>query len=169
MSIIPAGGAGGYTAHKPDEDVYYTTRQQLINNIMISLGGRASEEIILGEISTGASSDLQNCNSVARSMITKYGMSRRLGNMVFGSDEEVFLGKDFGHVQNYSERVAAIIDEEVQLIIDEAYKQVIDILKSKMKILQAVAGRLLEIEKIEGPEFEAIYASGGLDSSVTIA
>ncbi len=169
VSIIPAGGAGGYTAHKPDEDVYYTTRQQLINNIMISLGGRASEEIILGEISTGASSDLQNCNSVARSMITKYGMSRRLGNMVFGSDEEVFLGKDFGHVQNYSERVAAIIDEEVQLIIDEAYKQVIDILKSKMKILQAVAGRLLEIEKIEGPEFEAIYASGGLDSSVTIA
>jgi cell division protease FtsH len=102
-------------------------------------------------------------------MITKYGMSRRLSNMVFGSDEEVFLGKDFGHVQNYSEHVAAIIDEEVQLIIDEAYKQVIDILKSKMKILQAVAGRLLEIEKIEGPEFEAIYTSGGLDSSVTIA
>jgi cell division protease FtsH len=169
VSIIPAGGAGGYTAHKPDEDVYYTTRQQLINDIMISLGGRASEEIILGEISTGASSDLQSCNSVARSMITKYGMSRRLSNMVFGSDEEVFLGKDFGHVQNYSEHVAAIIDEEVQLIIDEAYKQVIDILKSKMKILQAVAGRLLEIEKIEGPEFEAIYTSGGLDSSVTIA
>ena len=169
VSIIPAGGAGGYTAHKPDEDVYYTTRQQLINDIMISLGGRASEEIILGEISTGASSDLQSCNSVARSMITKYGMSRRLGNMVFGSDEEVFLGKDFGHVQNYSEHVATIIDEEVQVIIDEAYKQVIEILKSKMKILQAVANRLLETEKIEGPEFEAIYVSGGLESPVTFA
>jgi len=169
VSIIPAGGAGGYTAHKPDEDVYYTTRQQLINDIMISLGGRASEEIILGEISTGASSDLQSCNSVARSMITKYGMSKRLSNMVFGSDEEVFLGKDFGHVQNYSEHVASIIDEEVQVIIEEAYKQVIEILKSKMKILQAVANRLLETEKIEGPEFEAIYASGGLDSPVTYA
>ncbi|MEI8200969.1 MAG: ATP-dependent zinc metalloprotease FtsH [Eubacteriales bacterium] len=169
VSIIPAGGAGGYTAHKPDEDVYYTTRQQLIHNIMISLGGRASEELILGEISTGASSDLQSCNGIARDMITKYGMSKKLGNMVFGSDEEVFLGKDFGHVQNYSEHVAAIIDEEVKVIIDDAYKEVVEILKSKMKILQAVAGRLLEIEKIEGPEFEAIYVSGGLDVPVTYA
>ncbi len=168
VSIIPAGGAGGYTAHKPDEDVYYTTRQQLIHNIMISLGGRASEELILGEISTGAASDLQSCNGTARDMITKYGMSKKLGNMVFGSDEEVFLGKDFGHVKNYSERIAAIIDEEVQTIINDAYGQVIEILKSKMKILQAVANRLLEIEKIEGPEFEAIYVSGG-DVPVTYA
>ena len=169
VSIIPAGGAGGYTAHKPDEDVYYTTRQQLIHNIMISLGGRPSEELILGEISTGAASDLQSCNGIARDMITKYGMSKKLENMVFGSDEEVFLGKDFGHVQNYSEHVAAIIDEEVKVIIDDAYKEVVEILKSKMKILKAVAGRLLEIEKIEGPEFEAIYVSGGLDVPVTYA
>jgi len=169
VSIIPAGGAGGYTAHKPDEDVYYTTRQQLLNDIMISLGGRASELLVLGEISTGASSDLQSCNNVARGMITKYGMSSRLSNMVFGGDEEVFLGKDFGHVKNYSEHVASIIDEEVQTIIDESYKQVLEILKSKMAILNAVASRLLEIEKIEGPEFERIYASGGLDSPVTFA
>ncbi len=166
VSIIPAGGAGGYTAHKPDEDIYYTTRQQLINDIMISLGGRASEEIILGEVSTGASSDLQSCNNVARSMITKYGMSSRLPNMVFGSDEEVFLGKDYGHVQNYSERVAAEIDSEVQTIIAEAYAKVKEILSDKRRILEAVAVRLLEKEKIEGPEFEAIFS--GSESVTTL-
>ena len=162
VSIIPAGGAGGYTAHKPHEDVYYTTRQQLLNDIMVSLGGRASEEIILGEISTGASSDLQNCNGVARSMITKYGMSERLGNMVFGGEEEVFIGRDYGHVQNYSEHVAAIIDEEVQTIINESYEKVKTILKDKIAVLHALAGRLLEKEKIEGPEFEEIFLSEGL-------
>ena len=166
VSIIPAGGAGGYTAHKPDEDIYYTTRQQLINDIMISLGGRASEEIILGEVSTGASSDLQSCNNVARSMITKYGMSSRLPNMVFGSDEEVFLGKDYGHVQNYSERVAAEIDSEVQTIIEEAYTKVKQILSDKRRILETVAVRLLEKEKIEGPEFEAIFS--GSESVTTL-
>ncbi len=163
VSIIPAGGAGGYTAHKPNEDVYYTTRLQLIHNIMISLGGRAAEEIVLGEISTGASSDLQSCSGIARDMITKYGMSKRLGNMVFAGDEEIFLGKDYGHVQNYSEHVAAIIDEEVQTIIEDAYKDVIDILNRKIDVLNAVAGRLLEKEKIEGEEFESIYASFGED------
>lgn len=157
VSIIPAGGAGGYTAHKPDEDVYYTTQQQLLNNVMIALAGRAAEEVILGEISTGASSDLQSCNGIARDMIMKYGMSNKLGNMVFGSDEEVFLGKDFGHVKNYSERVAALIDEEVQDTIDSSYKKVISILNEKIDILHNVANRLLEKEKIEGPEFESIY------------
>ncbi len=162
VSIIPAGGAGGYTAHKPDEDIYYTTRQQLLNDIMISLGGRASEEIVLGEVSTGASSDLQSCNTVARSMITKYGMSSRLPNMVFANDEEVFLGKDYGHVQKYSERVASEIDEEVQMILDDSYSKVKSILAEKRNILEAVAVRLLEKEKIEGPEFEELFVSGGL-------
>jgi cell division protease FtsH len=169
VSIIPAGAAGGYTAHKPDEDVYYTTRQQLINDIMISLGGRASEEIILGESSTGASSDLQSCNGVARDMIMKYGMSSTLTNMVFGSDEEVFIGKDYGHIKNYSEHVASLIDDEVMKIIDEAYKKVLDILKGKIMILHAVAQALLEREKIEGPEFESIYISDGKDTPVTFA
>ena len=90
-------------------------------------------------------------------MIMKYGMSNKLGNMVFGSDEEVFLGKDFGHVKNYSERVAALIDEEVQDTIDSSYKKVISILNEKIDILHNVANRLLEKEKIEGPEFESIY------------
>ncbi len=166
VSIIPAGGAGGYTAHKPDEDVYYTTQQQLLNNVMIALAGRAAEEVILGEISTGASSDLQSCNGIARDMIMKYGMSNKLGNMVFGSDEEVFLGKDFGHVKNYSERVAALIDEEVQDTIDSSYKKVISILNEKIDILHRVANRLLEKEKIEGPEFESLYTGIELPETV---
>ena len=136
---------------------------------MISLGGRASEEIILGEISTGASSDLQSCNGVARDMIMKYGMSSTLTNMVFGSDEEVFIGKDYGHIKNYSEHVASQIDDEVMKIIDEAYKKVMEILKSKISILHAVAQALLEREKIEGPEFEAIYISDGKEAPVTFA
>lgn len=163
VSIIPAGGAGGYTAHKPDEDIYYKTEKQIKDMIMISLGGRASEELVLGEISTGASSDLQNCNALARDMITKYGMSGKLKNLVFGSEEEVFLGRDFGHVQNYSEKIASVIDDEVQRIITESYDEVIGILKDKMSIMNAVATRLLETEKIDGDEFEAIYTSGGLD------
>lgn len=159
VSIIPAGTAGGYTAHKADEDIYYTTRKQLIDKIMISLGGRAAEEIVLGEISTGASSDLQNCNTIARNMIIKYGMSDKLKNLVFGSEDEVFLGRDFGHVQPYSEQVSALIDEEVKLIIDEAYSRVKTLLEARLRLLHAVANSLLEKEKIEGDEFEAIYAA----------
>ncbi|MBN1891433.1 MAG: ATP-dependent zinc metalloprotease FtsH [Clostridiales bacterium] len=161
VSIIPAGGAGGYTAHKADEDIYYTTRKQLIDKIMIALGGRAAEELVLGEISTGASSDLQHCNSIARNMITKYGMSSKLKNLVFGTEDEIFLGRDYGHVQAYSEKVSALIDEEVKSIIDEAYDRVLALLKEKMPILLALAKRLLEIEKIEKDEFEEIYVSGG--------
>lgn len=166
VSIIPAGGAGGYTAHKPDEDVYYTTRKQLIDSIKVSLGGRAAEEIILGEISTGASSDLQSSNGIARDMITQYGMSDKLKNMVFGGGNEVFLGRDYGHVQNYSDKVAALIDEEVQHIIDEAYVAVLALLKDKISILNAVANRLLEKEKIEGDEFERIFVGESLPESV---
>ena len=161
VSIIPAGAAGGYTAHKPHEDRYYATRQNLISEIMVSLGGRAAEELIFGEISTGASSDLQSCNAIARDMITKYGMSEQLGNLVFGSDSEVFLGKDYGHVQNYSEKLAGIIDEEVKKIIDEAYIEVTRILREKMDMLNAMAATLLEKEKIEGPEFESIFMAYG--------
>ncbi len=159
VSIIPAGAAGGYTAHKPHEDQYYATRKQLIAQICISLGGRAAEDIIFGEISTGASSDLQSCNAIAREMITKYGMSERLGNLVFGGSEEVFLGKDYGHVQNYSEKLAGIIDEEVKSIIDQAYEDVKKLLTERLDTLHRLAGTLLEKEKIEGAEFEAIYSA----------
>jgi len=157
ISIIPAGMAGGYTAHKPHEDMYYTTRRQLVHSIMISLAGRASEEIVFGEISTGAASDLQQCNAIARDMITKYGMSDKLGNLVFGSQEEVFLGKDYGHIQNFSEKLASIIDEEIKQIIDSAYVATTTAIKEHRETLERLATRLLEKEKIEGPEFEEIY------------
>lgn len=157
VSIIPAGAAGGYTAHKPHEDMYYTTKRNLMVRIMISLGGRAAEQLVLGEISTGASSDLQQCNTIARDMITKYGMSDKLPNLVFSPDEEVFLGKDYGHVKDYSDKVASIIDEEIKDIIDSAYNEVMKLLKEKTEILHSIANTLLEKEKIEGPEFEALY------------
>ncbi|NCC76202.1 MAG: ATP-dependent zinc metalloprotease FtsH [Clostridia bacterium] len=156
VSIIPAGGAGGYTAHKPHEDTYYATRGHLVAAIKIALGGRAAEELAFGEISTGASSDLQSCNSIARDMITKYGMSEKLGNLVFGSEGEVFLGKDYGHVQNYSEKLAGIIDDEVKSIIDTAYADVLNVLRESRALLDALAETLLEKEKIEGNEFEAL-------------
>jgi len=162
VSIIPAGGAGGYTAHKPDEDIYYTTKKQLIDSIMISLGGRAAEQIILGEISTGASSDLQHCNSVAREMITRYGMSENFPNVVFDDDDEVFIGKSYGHTKSYSDKYASMIDEEIVVIIGRAYAEVLKILNERMPILNGVAQRLLEKEKIEGPEFEALYVNNGV-------
>ncbi len=162
VSIIPAGGAGGYTAHKPDEDIYYTTKKQLIDSIMISLGGRAAEQIILGEISTGASSDLQHCNSIAREMITRYGMSENFPNVIFDDDDEVFIGKSYGHTKSYSDKYASMIDEEIVVIIGRAYADVLKILNERMPILNGVAQRLLEKEKIEGPEFEALYVNNGV-------
>ena len=158
VSIIPAGGAGGYTAHKPYEDHYYNTQKMLLAEIMVALGGRAAEEILYGEVSTGASSDLQHCNSIARDMICKYGMSEKLPNLVFGSnDNEVFLGRDYGHVKNYSSEIAGIIDEEVRCIITKAYTDVLAILRAKWKALDALAKVLINKEKIEGGEFEEIY------------
>ena len=166
VSIIPSGGAGGYTAHKPHEDMYYATRKQLVAQIMIALGGRAAEKLTFDEISTGASNDLQSCNSIARDMITKYGMSDKLGNLVFSNGDEVFLGKDYGHVQNYSEKLAGMIDEEVKSIIDNAYAEVLHILKENQELLIEMSNTLLDKEKIDGHEFEAIYQqykAGGPD------
>ena len=160
VSIIPTGGAGGYTAHKPHEDMYYATKRQLEANIMVALGGRGAEEVIFDEISTGASSDLQQINSIARDMVTRYGMSDRLLNLVYGSgDDEVFLGRDYGHVKNYSDEVASIIDEEVKDIIERCYAHVLQILRDKSEALEAITQALLEQEKITGVEFEEIYIS----------
>ena len=123
VSIIPSGRAGGYTAHKPDEDKSYHTKSQLMEEIIISMGGRAAEDLVLGEISTGAANDLKHANGIARSMIMKFGMSETLGNMVFDENDEVFIGRDFGHTKSYSEEMAAIIDREIKSIIDNAYER----------------------------------------------
>lgn len=160
ISIIPAGRAGGYTSFKPEEDKTYHTKSQLIETIIVALGGRAAEDIVLGEISTGAYSDLKQANAVARNMITKYGMSSKLGNLIFQDEsDEVFIGRDFGHTRNYSEEVAAEIDSEVKSIIDSAYQKTLTILKENINKLHKIAEVLLEKEKLEGPEFEEIFAS----------
>lgn len=157
VSIIPAGSAGGYTAHKPSEDLYYYTQSMILASIQLALGGRAAEELIFNEVTTGASSDLSYCNKLARDMICKYGMSQSFQNMVFSSDDEVFLGRDYGHVKSYSDEVANAIDEEVRNIISSAYQNVLQILNDKRQLLEALTNRLLEVEKIDGDEFERLY------------
>ena len=158
VSIIPSGRAGGYTAHKPDQDKTYHTKAQLMEEIVIAMGGRAAEDLVLGEISTGAYSDLKHANGVARSMITKFGMSDKLGNLVFDENDEVFIGRDYGHTKLYSENVASEIDKEVKSIIDAGYEKVKNILTDNMEKLHKIAAALLEKEKLEGMEFEEIFA-----------
>jgi cell division protease FtsH len=160
VTIIPSGRAGGYTVHKPQEDKFYQTKSQLLEHIVIALGGRAAEDIVLGEVSTGAYSDLQQANTVARSMVTKYGMSESMGNLIFGDEkDEVFIGRDFGHTRYYSEEVAAQIDREVKSIIDLSYRKTVELLRENINRLHAIANALLEREKLEGPEFDDLFSS----------
>ncbi|MDP4092288.1 MAG: ATP-dependent zinc metalloprotease FtsH [Bacillota bacterium] len=158
ISIIPSGMAGGYTSFRPEEDKSYQTKSQLIEMIVIALGGRAAEELVLGEISTGAYNDLKQANNVARNMVTKYGMSEKLENLIFGNEsDEVFIGRDYGHTRNYSEEVASEIDKEVKGIISNAYEKTVTILKENMEKLHRIAKALLEKEKLEGSEFEELF------------
>jgi len=160
ISIIPAGGAGGYTASRPDEDTSYMTKSQLIAEIVVDLGGKAAEEIVLGEVSTGASSDLQQANSIAMKMVTKYGMSDAVGNrIVEQGNDEVFIGRDYGHRSSVSESLASVVDSEVKKIIDNAYDEAKRILTENIGKLHEVAEKLIEQEKIEGDEFEAIMSA----------
>jgi cell division protease FtsH len=162
VSIIPVGQAGGYTSFRPNEDKYFYTKEQLIEEIVSLLGGRAAEELALGHISTGAANDLQRANQIARSMVVKYGMSSEMENIVFDQNEEVFLGRDYGHVKNYSEELAAKIDKEIHTIMSEAYAKVKGILRDKIDILKNLAETLLEKEKVEEEEFERIYSGAVL-------
>lgn len=157
VSIISAGEAGGYTAHKPFEDRYYYTQQMLLDSIAIALGGRGAEQLKYGEVTTGAATDLQYCNSLARDIVCKYGMSNDLKNLIFGGQEEVFLGKEFGHVKNYSDSVAARIDLEIQSIVNEAYQRVQDLLRMRWVAVEALVAALLQHEKLDGEAFERIY------------
>ena len=167
VTIIPSGRAGGFTSYKPDEDRHYTTKAQLLERIMVALGGRAAEEIMLGEISTGAASDLKQANSIARDMITKYGMSDELSNLVFGDEnDEVFLGKSYVHSRNYSEEVSARIDSEVKKIIDDCYNKIKQILIDNKQKLEDISRALLEKERLEADEFEEIFKNGYNPSAV---
>lgn len=157
ISIIPRGMAGGYTLHRPTEDKNYTSKNEMLDSLVGLLGGRVAEALVIGDVSTGASNDIERATDIARSMVTKYGMSDKLGPIAFGDQSnEVFLGKDFNHVRNYSESVASQIDEEIERIVKEAYSKTNEILSEHIDKLHAVAQALLKEEKMDGKEFEAI-------------
>ncbi len=160
ISIVPRGMAGGYTMYRPTEDKSFMSRTEMVENIVSLLGGRVAEKLILDDISTGASNDIERATKIARAMVTKYGMSDRIGTITLGQDqEEVFLGRDFAQAKEYSEETANLIDEEVKSIIDAAYKKAESILREHIDKLHRVAGVLLEKEKIDGEEFDQIFNS----------
>ena len=164
VSIIPRGRAGGFTMSLPSEDKYYNTKGEMIDSIIVLLGGRSAEALTLNDISTGASNDIQRASKIARDMVTKYGMSDKIGPICFGNDhDEVFIGRDFVQSRNMSEHVSAEIDEEIRDIIDTAYERCKTMLTQNMDKLRAVAEVLIEREKISGEEFEKVFNGEKLD------
>ena len=159
VSIVPTGGAGGYTMPLPEKDDMFNTKGQMLQEITVSLGGRVAEEEIFDDITTGASQDIKQATAIAKSMITKFGMSERLGLINYDNDsDEVFMGRDIGHTsRGYGEKVAGIIDEEVKRIIDECYAKARSILQEYHSVLESCAQLLLEKEKISRNEFEALF------------
>jgi cell division protease FtsH len=161
ITIIPAGRAGGVTVSVPEVDTSYKTRGEMIDDIRMSLGGRIAEELIMEDISTGASGDIQQATKVARGMITRYGMSDRLGTVLYGSGHsEVFLGRDYGTGKEYSEQTAAAIDEEIQRIIKQCYADAKLILSEHIDKLHFVAQYLLSHETMDGDQFAAAMQEG---------
>ena len=161
VTIIPRGAAGGYTMMLPTEEQNYKTKSQLLADIRVALGGRIAEALILDEISTGASGDLQSVTNTARAMVTRWGMSDELGPIVFGEQQEqVFLGKNLGHERNYSEEIAAKIDSEIHRIVEEAYKDVTKLLSENEKFLHDMANALLEEETIDAKAVDNLYKYG---------
>ena len=157
VSIIPRGQAGGYTLYLPKDDTSYRSKNEMLDNLVGLLGGRVAEALVIGDISTGASNDIERATELARSMVTKYGMSDKLGPITYGSgNDEVFLGRDYSHMRNYSEETAAEIDEEINAIIKNAYDRTKNILTEHIDRLHSVAKALIEREKIDGDEFKAL-------------
>ena len=158
ITIIPRGMAGGMTISLPQEDVTFQTRQQLTERIAVCLGGRAAEQLALGDISTGAGNDLQKASAIARNMVTRYGMSGKVGNVVFDSGhDEVFIGRSMAQTKNYSEEVAALIDEEVKALVDGAYARCGEILTHRRRELDIVAEYLLRYENMDAKTFEQVF------------
>ena len=163
ISIVPRGMAAGFTLYTPEQDKTHMLKSRMLDDIVSLLGGRVAEQIIFNDISTGASNDIQRATETARNMITKYGMSEKLGPIAFGSDnDEVFLGKNYTHTRNYSETVAAAIDEEVENIINTAYKRTETILKEHIDQLHLVSEVLVKLEKIDREQFESLMTTGAL-------
>ena len=162
VSIIPTGvGAAGYTMPLPEQDELHMTKGRMLQNIMVSLGGRIAEEIIFDDITTGASQDIKQATSMARAMVTEYGMSEKLGMINYGGDNnEVFIGRDLAHTRTYSEEVASEIDSEVKRIIDECYAKAKQIILAHEDVLHSCCALLMEKEKIGQAEFEALFQDG---------
>ncbi len=158
VSIVPRGRAGGYTLSLPREETYYHSKIEMLEEIIVLLGGRVAEQLMLGDISTGAANDIERATNLAKSMVTRYGMSDALGARSFGDQNtEVFIGRDYGHTMDYSQDTAAKIDDEIQKIIDGCYKRCTEILTQQKDKVQKVAELLLSNEKIESDEFEALF------------
>ena len=167
ISIIPRGMAGGYTMHLPTEDRSYKSRDEMREELVVLLGGRVAEALVLDDISTGASNDIERATKIARAMVTKYGMSEKLGPITYGSDDSnPFLGKEMGHISNYSEQTASEIDEEIQSIISTAYQKTETILTDHIDELHRLAGVLYEKEKIDGVEFQQVMDGNLLPSGM---
>lgn len=160
ISIIPRGRAGGYTLSLPKHDKYYVSKLELEDKIVMLLGGRVAEKLVLDDVSTGAKNDIERATAIARKMVTEYGMSESLGPMTFGTDhDEVFIGRDLARSRNYSEEIAAVIDKEIGKIIDAAYNRAETILRNNLNKLHDVATALLDKEKLDQREFEEIFAN----------
>ena len=159
ISIIPTGmGAAGYTMPLPEQDEMFNSRNKMLENIIVDLGGRVAEEMIFGDVTTGASQDIKQATQLARSMVTQYGMSDKVGLINYGSDEdEVFIGRDLAHARNYGEQTAALIDSEVKRILDESYSKAKELISAHMDVLHRCVELLLEKEKIGREEFEALF------------
>lgn len=159
ISIIPTGrGAAGYTMPLPEKDEMFNTKNQMFQNIVVSLGGRVAEELVIGDVTTGASQDIKQATGIARSMVTKFGMSKKLGLINYEQgDDEIFIGRDLAHTRAYGEQVATQIDEEVKRIIDEAYQQARTLIQEHEEVLHRSAALLMEKEKVSREEFEALF------------
>ena len=167
ISIIPRGMAGGYTMHLPTEDRSYKSRDEMREELVVLLGGRVAEALVLDDISTGASNDIERATKIARANVTKYGMNEKLGPITYGSDDSnPFLGKEMGHISNYSEQTASEIDEEIQSIISTAYQKTEKILTDHIDELHRLAGVLYEKEKIDGVEFQQVMDGNLLPSGM---
>ena len=158
ITIVPRGQAAGMTINRPQEDRSHVTRQRLVETLSTLLGGRAAEETALGFVCTGAVSDLQRCTEIARDMVTKYGMSEKLGNVTFTTGHnEVFIGRDMAQAKPYSEETAALIDEEVKALIDRAFDKSCEILARDRDKLELVAQYLLKNETMTADQFQLVY------------
>ena len=159
VSIVPRGWAGGFTLALPEKDVSYQTKKWMEEEIAVLLAGRVAEQLVLEDVSTGASNDIERATKIARAMVCRYGFSEKLGPMIYGSDqEEVFLGRDLGHARDYSEEVAGQIDEEARRFIDEGYNKAVSLLEEHMDQLHALAEFLMKYEKIDGDLFAEVMS-----------